>query len=137
LEKGEMVKAMQPIFMMKDDDFERTEGKNAKKLNIQVAKEVANVVRTTLGPRGQDKLIVDVVGDITVSNDGVTILEEMKITDQQRLVWEQDRAHDASLERPDDQSGLITGTPILPSSEVAVEENNAMMNEIIGEFAGF
>jgi len=65
-----------------------------------------------------------------------TILEEMKITDQQRLVWEQDRAHDASLERPDDQSGLITGTPILPSSEVAVEENNAMMNEIIGEFAG-
>ncbi len=54
-------------------------GKDAQRTNIMAAKLVAETVRTTLGPKGMDKMIVDSLGDITVTNDGVTILEEMQI----------------------------------------------------------
>lgn len=57
----------------------RTQGKNAQRINIQVAKLVAGIVKSTLGPRGMDKLLVDHLGDVTVTNDGVTILREMTI----------------------------------------------------------
>ncbi len=57
----------------------RTTGINAQRTNILAAKLVAEIVRTTLGPKGMDKMLVDSVGDITVTNDGVTILSEMEI----------------------------------------------------------
>lgn len=57
----------------------RTRGKDAQRINILVARAVAEAVKTTLGPKGMDKMIVDELGDITVSNDGATILEEMAI----------------------------------------------------------
>jgi thermosome len=58
---------------------QRTTGKTAQRNNILAAKLVAETVRTTLGPKGMDKMIVDSLGDVTVTNDGVTILEEMNI----------------------------------------------------------
>ncbi len=48
-------------------------------MNIEAAKLVADQVRSTLGPKGMDKMIVDTLGDVTITNDGVTILEEMNI----------------------------------------------------------
>lgn len=57
----------------------RTFGREAQRANIHVARLVAETVRTTLGPKGMDKMIVDEAGDVTVTNDGVTILEEMRI----------------------------------------------------------
>jgi len=57
----------------------RERGKDAQKLNILVAKAVANSVKSTLGPRGMDKMLVDELGDVTISNDGATILKEMSI----------------------------------------------------------
>ena len=69
---------VQPIFILPEGTH-RTTGKNAQSLNIQAAKLVAETVRTTLGPKGMDKMIVDSLGDVTVTNDGVTILEEMNI----------------------------------------------------------
>jgi thermosome len=54
-------------------------GRDAQRTNIAVAKAVANAVRSTLGPRGMDKMLVDELGDITITNDGATILEEMNI----------------------------------------------------------
>ncbi len=68
----------QPIFIL-PENVQRTLGKDAQRNNIMAAKLVAETVRTTLGPKGMDKMIVDNVGDITVTNDGVTILEEMQI----------------------------------------------------------
>jgi len=73
-----MTKDIQPVFILPEGST-RTQGKNAQKANILAAKAVADTVRTTLGPKGMDKMIVDAVGDITVTNDGVTILEEMNI----------------------------------------------------------
>jgi len=73
-----MSKEIQPIFIM-PEGTQRSTGKNAQRTNIMAAKLVAETVRTTLGPKGMDKMIVDGLGDVTVTNDGVTILEEMQI----------------------------------------------------------
>jgi thermosome len=54
-------------------------GRDAQRTNIAAAKAVADAVRTTLGPKGMDKMLVDSIGDIVITNDGVTILEEMEI----------------------------------------------------------
>jgi archaeal chaperonin len=69
---------IQPIFILPEDS-NRTSGKDAQRMNITAAKLVAETVRTTLGPKGMDKMLVDSMGDVIVTNDGVTILEEMNI----------------------------------------------------------
>ncbi len=68
----------QPIFIL-PEDTKRMLGKDAQRTNILAAKLVAETVRTTLGPKGMDKMIVDSIGDVIVTNDGVTILNEMQI----------------------------------------------------------
>ena len=54
-------------------------GRDAQRMNIMAGKILAETVRTTLGPKGMDKMLVDSMGDIVVTNDGVTILDEMEI----------------------------------------------------------
>jgi archaeal chaperonin len=61
------------------ENVSRTIGRDAQRNNIMAAKIVADIVKTTLGPKGMDKMLVDSEGNITVTNDGVTILEEMEI----------------------------------------------------------
>ena len=73
-----MANQTQPIYIL-PEGYSRTVGKDAQRNNIMAAKLVAETVRTTLGPKGMDKMLVDSVGDITITNDGVTILEEMSI----------------------------------------------------------
>ena len=73
-----MSQNVQPVFIM-PDDTKRTTGREAQQNNIAAAKAVAQAVRTTLGPKGMDKMIVDSVNDVIVTNDGVTILKEMQI----------------------------------------------------------
>ena len=69
---------IQPIFILPEGS-QRTTGKSAQRANIMAAKLVAETVRTTLGPKGMDKMLVDAMGDVIVTNDGVTILKEMCI----------------------------------------------------------
>jgi thermosome len=66
-----------PIIILKDT--RRESGKDAISNNIMAARAVANAVRSTLGPKGMDKLLVDSIGDVTITNDGVTILKEMDV----------------------------------------------------------
>ncbi|MBU2634449.1 MAG: TCP-1/cpn60 chaperonin family protein [Nanoarchaeota archaeon] len=73
-----MTNQLQPIFILPEGS-QRTTGKDAQRNNIAAAKAVAETVRTTLGPKGMDKMLVDSLGDVVVTNDGVTILEEMSI----------------------------------------------------------
>ncbi len=68
----------QPILVLPEGTL-RTLGRNAQHANIAAAKTVADAVRTTLGPKGMDKMLVDSMGDVVITNDGVTILEEMEI----------------------------------------------------------
>ena len=67
-----------PILVLKEGT-ERERGKGATSNNIAAARAVADTVRTTLGPRGMDKMLVDSMGDITITNDGVTILKEIDV----------------------------------------------------------
>jgi len=68
----------QPILIL-SDKTQRTIGKDAQRTNILAAKVIAESVKTTLGPRGMDKMLVDSLGDVVVTNDGVTILKEMDV----------------------------------------------------------
>ncbi len=68
----------QPMFILSEDS-QRTEGRDAQSSNIMAGKAVAESVRTTLGPRGMDKMLVDSGGEVVITNDGATILEEMDI----------------------------------------------------------
>jgi thermosome len=68
----------QPMFIL-DEDTERTRGEDAQSSNITAGKAVSEAVRTTLGPRGMDKMLVSDSGDVVITNDGATILDEMDI----------------------------------------------------------
>ena len=68
----------QPIFILREGS-ERRKGRDAQSTNILAAKVIADAVKSTLGPMGMDKMLVDSLGDIVVTNDGVTILKEMDI----------------------------------------------------------
>jgi thermosome len=68
----------QPLIVLSEES-QRTSGKDAQTMNITAGTAVAESVRTTLGPKGMDKMLVDSTGDVVVTNDGVTILGEMDI----------------------------------------------------------
>src|SRR5207244_3589741 len=73
-----MMPAGTPILVLKEGT-RRERGKGAQFNNIAAAKAVADAVRSTLGPRGMDKMLVDSLGDVVITNDGVTILKEIDI----------------------------------------------------------
>ncbi len=68
----------QPVLIL-PEGTQRVVGRDAQRVNIMVARAVANAVKSTLGPKGMDKMLVDELGDIVVTNDGATILEEMNV----------------------------------------------------------
>ncbi|MEM0049151.1 MAG: thermosome subunit beta [Candidatus Bathyarchaeia archaeon] len=68
----------QPILILKEGTA-RSRGREAQRNNITAARIIAEAIRTTLGPRGMDKMLVDSLGDITITNDGATILKEVEV----------------------------------------------------------
>ncbi|PSP55713.1 thermosome subunit [Halobacteriales archaeon QS_1_67_19] len=77
-ERGQPRMGGRPVFIL-SEDTERTQGKDAQSSNIAAGKAVSEAVRTTLGPRGMDKMLVSDTGDVTITNDGATILDTMDI----------------------------------------------------------
>ena len=68
----------QPVIILKEGSSQ-TKGREAQKNNIMAAKIIAEIVKSSLGPRGMDKMLVDGMGDVTITNDGATILKELDI----------------------------------------------------------
>jgi thermosome len=68
----------QPVLILKEGTT-RSRGKEAQRNNIMAARLIGEVLKTTLGPRGMDKMLVDSLGDITITNDGAAILNEMDV----------------------------------------------------------
>ncbi|MFQ6054470.1 MAG: thermosome subunit alpha [Methanosarcinales archaeon] len=66
----------QPIIILKDT--ERMQGRDAQSMNIHTAKTVAGLIRSTLGPKGMDKMLIDSIGDVYISNDGASILDDIE-----------------------------------------------------------
>jgi thermosome len=67
-----------PVYILKEDT-QRSKGRDARKANIMAAQIMAEVLKTTLGPRGMDKMLIDSLGDITITSDGAKILEEVDV----------------------------------------------------------
>jgi thermosome len=67
-----------PVMLLKEGSSQ-TRGRDALKNNIEAAKIIASMLRSVLGPRGMDKMLVDSMGDVTITNDGATILKEMDV----------------------------------------------------------
>src|ERR687886_2710972 len=67
-----------PILILKEGTTQ-TKGHEAKRNNITAAKTIAEVVRSSLGPRGMDKMLVSSIGDVTITNDGAAILKEIDV----------------------------------------------------------
>ena len=67
-----------PVLLLKEGST-RSRGREAQRNNIMAAKVIAEVVKSALGPRGMDKMLVDSLGDVTITNDGATILKEMEV----------------------------------------------------------
>ncbi len=71
-------KGTMPVVLLKEGGTQ-TKGRDAQKNNIAASKIIAEIVRTSLGPRGMDKMLVDSLGDVTITNDGATILKEIDV----------------------------------------------------------
>lgn len=69
----------QPQVILLKEGTRETKGHDAQKNNIQAAKLISEILRTSLGPRGMDKMLVDSLGDVTITNDGATILKEIDV----------------------------------------------------------
>ena len=71
-------KGTMPVVLLKEGSSE-TKGRDAQKNNIAASKIIAEIIHTSLGPRGMDKMLVDSLGDVTITNDGATILKEIDV----------------------------------------------------------
>ncbi|MCD6481458.1 MAG: TCP-1/cpn60 chaperonin family protein [Thermoplasmata archaeon] len=73
-----MMSGRTPILILKEGT-EREKGREAQFNNIRAAMAIADAVRSTMGPKGMDKMLVDSMGDVVITNDGVTILKEIEV----------------------------------------------------------
>jgi thermosome len=118
-----VTKEVQPIFIM-PEGTQRSTGKTAQRNNIMAAKLVAETVRTTLGPKGMDKMLVDSLNDVTITNDGVTILEEMQIEHPAaKMIVEVAKTQD-------DEVGDGTTTAVVIAGELLKKAEDLLEQEI-------
>ncbi|HJL54377.1 MAG: thermosome subunit beta [Candidatus Thalassarchaeaceae archaeon] len=117
-----MYNGQQPIFILKEGTS-RTSGKTAQSNNIAAAKAVADAVRSTLGPKGMDKMLVDSMGDVVITNDGATILKEMEIEHPAaKMIIEIAKTQDQHCHDGTTSAVVIAGE-LLKRSEDLVEQN--------------
>ncbi|ABL78095.1 thermosome subunit beta [Thermofilum pendens] len=111
-----------PVLILKEGTS-RQAGREALHLNIMIAKAVAETVKTTLGPKGMDKMLIDTLGDITVSNDGATILDEMDVQHPiAKLMVEVAKAQDKEVGDGTTTAVVLTGE-LLKEAEKLLEKN--------------
>ncbi|KAK6018790.1 hypothetical protein OSTOST_15596 [Ostertagia ostertagi] len=99
----------QPFIVMRDQEKQkRLTGIEAVKSHILAARSVANTLRTSLGPRGLDKMLVSADGEVTITNDGATIMEKMDVQHHvAKLMVELSKSQDAEI--GDGTTGVVGG----------------------------
>lgn len=112
----------QPIIVLREGT-ESTKGKTAHSNNIMAARAVADAVRSTLGPKGMDKMLVDSMGDIVITNDGATILKELDIEHPAaKMVVEVAKTQDNECGDGTTTAVIIAGE-LLKKSEALIDQN--------------
>ena len=115
-------KSGQPVLILKEGTS-RSRGKEAQKNNIMAAKVIAEAIRSTLGPRGMDKMIVDSLGDITITNDGATILDEIDVQHPAaKMIVEVAKTQDDMVGDGTTTAVVLAGE-LLKEAEELLEEN--------------
>ncbi|MCX8181132.1 MAG: thermosome subunit, partial [Thermofilaceae archaeon] len=112
-----------PVLVLKEGTSRKT-GKEAMSLNFMVAKAIAETVKTTLGPRGMDKMLIDSLGDITITNDGATILDEMDVQHPVAKLLV------AIAKAQDDEVGDGTTTTVILTGELIKEAEKLLEKNI-------
>ncbi|SHO47503.1 Thermosome subunit alpha [Nitrosotalea sinensis] len=111
-----------PIILLKEGSTQ-TKGNDAQRNNIQAAKLVAELVRTSLGPRGMDKMLVDTLGDVTITNDGATILKEIDVQHPAaKMIVEISKATDNEVGDGTTSTVVLAGS-LLEKAEELVTKN--------------
>jgi thermosome len=111
-----------PVLILKEGS-KREKGKGAIGNNIMAARAIADAVRSTLGPRGMDKMLVDSMGDVVITNDGVTILKEVDVEHPAaKMMVEVAKAQDQEV-GDGTTSAVILAGELLKRSEELVEQN--------------
>ncbi len=114
--------AGQPIFIMREGS-QRSKGREAQSNNIMAAKAVAEAVRTTLGPKGMDKMLVDGMGDVVITNDGATILREMDIEHPAaKMIVEVAKTQDSEVGDGTTTAAVVAGE-LLKKAEELIEQD--------------
>ena len=117
-----MADSVQPIFIL-PEGYTRTSGKDAQRNNISAAKAVANAVKSTLGPRGMDKMLVDNIGDITITNDGVTVLKSMDVENPAaKMIVEVAKTQEEEVGDGTTTAVIIAGE-LLKNAETLLDQN--------------
>jgi thermosome len=110
-----------PVIILKEGSKRET-GKDAQRKNILAAKAVADSVRTTLGPKGMDKMLIDAGGDATITNDGATILREMDIEHPvAKMIVEVAKAQDDEIGDGTTTAVIIAGE-LLKKAEALIDQ---------------
>ena len=111
-----------PVLVLKEGTT-REHGKDAKRNNINAAKAIADAVRSTLGPRGMDKMLVDSMGDVVISNDGVTILKEIDVEHPAaKMIIEAAKSQDEEC-RDGTTTAVVLAGEFLKRSEELIDQN--------------
>lgn len=112
----------QPIFILPEGAF-KDNRRSAQRQNIAAARAVADAVRSTLGPKGMDKMLTDSIGDVVITNDGVTILEEMEIEHPAaKMVVEVAKTQNKEVGDGTTTAVIIAGA-LLKESEALLDQN--------------
>ena len=110
-------------FSLSAEGGQRTQGKDARRMNIMVARIIAESLKTTLGPKGMDKMLVDSLGDVVVTNDGATILREMEVDHPvARMMVEVARTQEAVVGDGTTTAVVIAGE-LLRKAESLLDQN--------------
>ncbi|TFG32037.1 thermosome subunit [Candidatus Thorarchaeota archaeon] len=110
-----------PVLVLREDT-ERTRGRDAQRNNIMAAIVISEAVKSALGPKGMDKMLVDSFGDVTVSNDGATILKEMDVAHPAaKMVIEVSKTVDAEVGDGTTTAAILTGD-LLRQAETLLDQ---------------
>lgn len=112
----------QPVLILKEGSS-RSQGKEAQKNNIMAAKIVAHAVRSSMGPKGMEKMLVDSMGDVTITSDGHTILKEMEVEHPAaKMMVEVSKIQDDEV-GDGTTSAVVVAGELLSKAEELLEQN--------------
>lgn len=112
----------QPVIILKEGSSEN-KGKEAQRNNIMAAKLISEIIRSSLGPRGMDKMLVDSIGDVTITNDGATMLKEIDVQHPAaKMMVEISKATDNEVGDGTTSAVIVAGALLEKAEELIAKE---------------